>query len=194
MSVEDRRLWLLEGADTLLSAPVAVGRRETFRYGGAVYDWSTPRGERSVLAKRRDPLWTVPAWHYYERAANEGLEVVEMVRGTSYPLADGSRLEVVENNVVRTLDGRFWEVPRGREIVIDDVLFVPPLGTVQRAIPEALGTRALDLGDGYLIHGTNAGNRSSIGSAASHGCIRMHTGDLERLFEMVSEGTPVLIH
>lgn len=194
VSLREHRLWLVEGSDTLLAAPVAIGRRETFRYGGKVYDWRTPRGERSVLSKRLDPVWTVPQWHYYERAANENLELVEMVRGKSYPLADGSRLEARETDVVRVLDGQFWKVPQGREIIIDGVLFVPPMGTAQRRVPDALGTRALDLGEGYLIHGTNPNNRSSIGTAASHGCVRMNTGDLERLFDLVTEGTSVLIY
>jgi hypothetical protein len=194
VSLQDHHLWLIQGGDTLLAAPVAVGRRESFRYGGRVFDWRTPRGERSILSKRLDPVWTVPDWHYYERAANEGLDLVKMVRNVHYPLADGSRLEVRGRNVVRVLGERFWTVPRGREIIIDGVLFVPPFGTVQRQVPGVLGTRALDLGEGYLIHGTNPYNRSSIGTAASHGCIRMHDGDVERLFDLVDVGTPVLIH
>lgn len=55
-----------------------------------------------------------------------------------------------------------------------------------------LGTRALGLSaDGILIHGTP--NDASIGSNASHGCVRMHISDSEQLFTMVDVGTPVLI-
>jgi lipoprotein-anchoring transpeptidase ErfK/SrfK len=55
-----------------------------------------------------------------------------------------------------------------------------------------LGTRAMALNaDGILIHGTP--EDSSIGSNASHGCIRMHMPDAEALFNMVDVGTPVLI-
>lgn len=194
VSLQQHRLWLVEGADTLMEAPVAVGRRENFRYGGRNFDWRTPRGERTVLSKRRDPVWRVPEWHYFERAANEGLQVVQLVRGLQYPLSDGSHLEVRDRSVVRILGDRFWEVPQGREIIIEGTLFVPPMGTIQREVPGALGTRALDLGEGYLIHGTNPHNRSSIGSAASHGCVRMHAADVERLFELVEAGTPVLIY
>jgi lipoprotein-anchoring transpeptidase ErfK/SrfK len=193
VSLDDHRLWLVEGSDTLLAATVAVGRRETFRYAGKVFDWRTPRGERVVTAKRRDPVWRVPDWHYYERVANEGLDLVKIVPGARYPLEDGSHLEVRGRNVVRVLGERFWAVPQGREIIIDGVLYVPPFGTLQREVPEALGTRALYLGDGYLIHGTTPYNRSSIGGAASHGCVRMENDDVERLFEMVNVGTPVLI-
>lgn len=55
-----------------------------------------------------------------------------------------------------------------------------------------LGTRALYLNaSGIRIHGTTA--NSSIGTAASHGCMRMHRWDIEDLFERVPVGTPVLI-
>lgn len=55
-----------------------------------------------------------------------------------------------------------------------------------------LGTRALDLdAPGIRIHGTYADY--SIGTAASHGCIRMHIPQSEELFEIVDVGTPVII-
>lgn len=193
VSLETNRLWLVEGADTLLAAPVAVGRHESFRFRGRTFNWRTPRGERKVLAKRSDPVWTVPDWHYYERAATEHLELVEMVRDMRYPLADGSHLEVRGGDVVRVLGRQYWKVPQGREILIDGVLYMPPPGTAQRRVPGALGTRALDLGEGYLIHGTSPYNQASVGGAASHGCVRMHNADVERLFELVAEGTPVVI-
>jgi lipoprotein-anchoring transpeptidase ErfK/SrfK len=56
-----------------------------------------------------------------------------------------------------------------------------------------LGTRALYLNaPGIRIHGTYS--TSSIGSYASHGCIRMHIPDVEELFEIVGVDTPVLIY
>jgi L,D-transpeptidase ErfK/SrfK len=56
-----------------------------------------------------------------------------------------------------------------------------------------LGTRAMALNaSGILIHGTYASY--SIGSYASHGCIRMLLSDVEALFPQVPTGTPVLVH
>ncbi len=53
-----------------------------------------------------------------------------------------------------------------------------------------LGSRWMGLSvKGYGIHGTNA--PSSIGKAASHGCIRMRKHDVEELFGMVTVGTTV---
>lgn len=193
VSLDEKLLSLVQGADTLMQAKIATGRDDSVHYRGKVYSWRTPVGERRVLAKRRDPVWTVPDWHYYERAAEEGLKLVQMVRDMHYPLADGGRLEVRGRDVVRVQNGQYWIVPQGRELVFDGVLYAPPASTRQRQVPGALGTRALDLGGGILIHGTSSFNRTSIGAAASHGCIRMENGDIERLYELVSEGTPVLI-
>ncbi|MDF9406905.1 MAG: putative L,D-transpeptidase YkuD [Pelotomaculum sp. PtaB.Bin013] len=44
---------------------------------------------------------------------------------------------------------------------------------------------------GYGIHGTD--NEASIGSAASHGCIRMRNDDITRIYELVPLGTRVKI-
>jgi hypothetical protein len=53
-----------------------------------------------------------------------------------------------------------------------------------------LGTRALYLNaPGIRIHGTPASY--SIGSYASHGCVRMLMEDVEELYEIVPIGTPV---
>lgn len=55
-----------------------------------------------------------------------------------------------------------------------------------------LGTRALRLDRGALvIHGTP--QPWTIGHRSSHGCIRMRRPDVERLYELVPERTPVFI-
>ncbi|KAF0207350.1 MAG: ErfK/YbiS/YcfS/YnhG family [Actinobacteria bacterium] len=55
-----------------------------------------------------------------------------------------------------------------------------------------LGTRALNLNaPGIRIHGTS--KNYSIGTAASHGCMRMHMWDVEELYDLVEVGTPVFI-
>ena len=56
------------------------------------------------------------------------------------------------------------------------------------------GTRFLGLNvpwGQFGIHGTN--KPGSIGSNASHGCIRMHVADSEELYEMVNNGAKVVI-
>ena len=56
-----------------------------------------------------------------------------------------------------------------------------------------VGTRWLGLSlKGYGIHGTNM--PSSIGHAASHGCIRMRNREVEELSTMVAVGDPVELY
>jgi lipoprotein-anchoring transpeptidase ErfK/SrfK len=62
--------------------------------------------------------------------------------------------------------------------------------TVQPGPHNPVGSRWMGLSKaGYGIHGTNV--PSSIGKAASHGCIRMAKADVEELFEMVEVGDTV---
>ncbi len=64
---------------------------------------------------------------------------------------------------------------------------------IQPGKTNPLGNRWMGLSKkGYGIHGTNV--PSSIGKAASHGCIRMGKHDVEELFEFVHVGDPVEIH
>ncbi len=55
-----------------------------------------------------------------------------------------------------------------------------------------LKARWMGIANGVGIHGT--GEDWSIGSAASHGCIRMHVADVEDLYPRVPVGTTVIIH
>jgi lipoprotein-anchoring transpeptidase ErfK/SrfK len=54
-----------------------------------------------------------------------------------------------------------------------------------------LKARWMGIANGVGIHGT--GEDGSIGTRASHGCIRMHVGDVVALYKRVPVGTPVLI-
>lgn len=195
VSLQKRKLWLIRGQDTLMTTSVAVGKGQTFSYGGRTFRFQTPRGQRRVLAKEVDPLWTPPEWHYLERAAREGLEPIKLEPGKEYVLGDGTHIEIQGDQVGRVNRyGNFWPFTPGTEIIFDGKIYIPPLNTAQRRIPDALGTRKLDLGNGYLIHGTHVYNADSIGRAVSHGCIRMKNDEVEQLYEMVAVGTPVYIY
>jgi len=55
-----------------------------------------------------------------------------------------------------------------------------------------LGSRWMGLSmKGYGIHGTNV--QSSVGKAASHGCFRMRTRDIEELYSLVQVGDTVTV-
>lgn len=192
ISLQERWLWLVEGSDTIFSAPAAVGMDETFTFRDRTYHFKTPRGRLTVLGKAADPVWVPPDWHYYEIAAEQDLEPVFLKRGQKVRLSDGTTIEVRKEGVGRVNRfGNFWPFTPGTEIIFDGKIFVPPLGTPQRRVPEVLGTHKIDLGDGYLIHGTNTDD--SIGRPVTHGCIRLHNEDVARLFAEVYEGVPVYI-
>ena len=55
---------------------------------------------------------------------------------------------------------------------------VPPPEDPARMTPGELGAFVLNLGDGYLIHGTK--NEAGLGRPASHGCVRLGAEDLDR--------------
>lgn len=51
--------------------------------------------------------------------------------------------------------------------------------------------RWMGIYEGAGIHGTE--ETGSLGSAASHGCVRMAIGDVEELYDLVEVGTPIFI-
>lgn len=66
------------------------------------------------------------------------------------------------------------------------------LGPVPPGSGNPLGTRWIGTSAPAIgLHGTPSSY--SIGTRASHGCIRMYIGDAERIYEMVEVGTPVYI-
>lgn len=194
VSTGDRWLWYVVGADTVLSVPVAVGKSENFEYNGRTFRFETPIGRRRVLKKEESPIWTVPEWHYMEKAASRNLELVRLQATSRVKLADSTFLLVRGQDVGRLNQfGNFWAFTPGTELVFDGKIFMPPITTRQRRVPDALGPYKLDTGNGYLIHGTHLYNSESVGQAVSHGCVRMDNVDLERLYHMVEAGTPVFI-
>jgi hypothetical protein len=195
VSTNERRLRLVSGRDTILDVSAAIGMGRDFVYEGRRFRFETPTGRRRVLAKAENPFWTVPDWHYMEKADARKLELVRLKKGDTVQLKDGSQLIVQDNQVGRLNQfGNFWAFEPGMEIVFDGRIFMPPFGTDQRRVPDALGPYKLELGDGYLIHGTNLFNEDSVGSAVSHGCVRLNNDDLDRLYHLVPAGTPVFIY
>ncbi|HYH78944.1 MAG TPA: L,D-transpeptidase, partial [Longimicrobium sp.] len=192
VSLAERRLWQMNGHDTVFTAPVAVGKGTRLEYGSRAWRFNTPRGVRRVLDKRPNPVWTPPDWHYAEIARDSGWALVPLQRGRPARLRDGGSL-VVRGDRIVYLNGPGGEeiIPADEEIIFDRTMFVPPLDTRNRRIPGELGAYALSMGDGYLLHGTP--HKESIGQAATHGCIRLGDDAIEHLFRTVALGTPVYI-
>jgi hypothetical protein len=189
----ERRLFWVDGVDTLFVAQVAVGSGDTLSYRNHEWEFVTPRGRRVIRSKEESPVWVPPLWHYVRHARNTGRKLAHLQHGRPVALSDGSRLVVRGNQVGRLLPGGGFEPePQGDHIIYDDTVFVPPFGTVNRRITDELGRYKLDLGNAYLIHGTP--HKDSIGEAVTHGCIRLGDEDLEFVYRNVRVGTPVYIY
>ena len=192
VSLDERLLWLLERDDTLRVASVAIGTEERLVHGKHQWVFETPRGARTVKGKAPDPVWTPPLWHYVKEAKRHGVELVVMPASGRVALANGERLEVRDSLVGRWSAAKGWRAwPVNDEIIIGDTLYMPPAGTKNRIQHGQLGAFKLDTGDGYLIHGSR--DASSIGTAATHGCLRLGAADLAFIYARVPVGTPVYI-
>jgi hypothetical protein len=173
VSIADRRVWYIEGEDTLFTAPVAVGSGRTIVMGGKTQRFQTPRGRMSITHKELDPIWVPPDWYYHKVAQAQGLRVVDM------------------SNAPRDALTQRGFAP-GKDPVSDGAIYIPPYGSPQRRYTGILGAAKLELQDGYYFHGTN--NEASIGTAASAGCIRLLRADVLWMYENVPVGTPVFIY
>jgi lipoprotein-anchoring transpeptidase ErfK/SrfK len=80
-----------------------------------------------------------------------------------------------------------WTMPHSDWVAAKDRGKVIPGGTPENP----LKARWLGIYDGAGIHGTDA--ESSIGTAASHGCVRMRIPDVIELYEQVPVGAPIYI-
>jgi lipoprotein-anchoring transpeptidase ErfK/SrfK len=197
VSIEERELWYKKGNEVLFHTQVATGSGKTLVSGAGGKQWKfeTPRGRLTVEAKEENPAWVPPDWHFQEQANKRGLGVMKLERGSAIRAADGSVITVSGAEVVKRYPNGS-EVPLAateeHEIIANGNIIIPPYGTTQRRYLGVLGTRRLELGDGYGIHGTD--HPESIGKAASHGCVRLRNEDIEKLYDMVPVGTPVYIY
>ena len=122
-----QRMLFFADAGRLEASPVAVGRP----------DWQTPTAPFTVITKKQDPTWHVPASILRESAQRGRTQLPVVPPGPGNPL------------------GAFW---------------------IGLSLP------------GIGIHGTTA--PASIYNAATHGCIRLGSADIRRLFTLVDVGIP----
>ena len=196
VSMADHHLWYKQGREVLFEAPVATGSGKEL-VGGSNGNWrfETPRGRLTVKGKDENPAWVPPDWHYVEMAHKKGLGVVHLGAGESIAAGDGVITTRNGEVVKRYSNGTTVSLGagvEGKEIVANGNIVVPPYGTTARRYLGVMGTRRLELGDGYGIHGTD--HPETIGQSVSHGCVRMRNEDIERLYPMVPVGTPVYIY
>ncbi len=91
--------------------------------------------------------------------------------------------------VLRKIKDPVWTTPAWAFIENGDP--VPPPDSPKRQVKGELGKYALDLGGGYMIHGTD--DEDSIGKRVSHGCVRVPSDMLQEIWDATKVGTPVYI-
>jgi hypothetical protein len=193
VSLEDRKLWVVAGVDTVMEAPVAIGTGETLVFGEKNWTFDTPRGIRTIRDKDADPHWIPPEWHYAETAKEYGLKLEKLSLSKATPVSGGRKIMFRDGEAgVMHPDSGFAFLPLEEEIVFDSTLYIPPVGSKNRAVQGELGKYKLDTGGGVLLHGTP--HQSSIGKAATHGCMRLRDEDIEWLYQFVPVGTKLYIY
>lgn len=177
-----------------------LGQDEILLANPAVDRWLPKPGTEILLPNR----------YILPKASRTGLilNVAEM-RLYYFPGPDPRRLPVVITHPVSV--GRMdWETPLGKTSIVNkqkDPEWRPPQSLKDEAIAEGndplpdvvkagpdnpLGRYAMRLGiPGYLIHSTN--KPYGVGMRVTHGCLRMYPEDIERLFDDIPVGTPVLL-
>ncbi|HYC52730.1 MAG TPA: L,D-transpeptidase [Gemmatimonadaceae bacterium] len=193
ISIAKRRLWVLSPAgDTVYSAPAAVGSGRVLQEGAKRWTFETPTGTAVVVAREVAPPWIPPDWHYIEIARTLGLRTEQMRYGTRIALGDTTSLMARGADIgLIGADSSFRILPPDEEIIFGGVLYIPLFGTRNRRVEGTLGPYRLQLSNGIGIHGTPF--RESIGTAATHGCIRLHDADITWLYENIPIGARVII-
>lgn len=171
VALAERQVFYIRGNDTIYRAPVAIGSGETLVINGVTKRFQTPRGKMSITHKELDPVWVPPNWHYVEYARRRGLGIVDMSSASPNALAGH---------------------PAGQVPVRGGKVIIPPWGSPQRQHRGVLGYAKLEMQDGYYFHGTD--NEASVGTAASHGCLRMRRDDIKWMYENIPVGTQVYIY
>ena len=150
------------------------------RLKGALYVLVDAKAGKLYLKKRMKLLWQADC------SVGRG--------GTLSDKATGQRWEFVtprgEFRVLSKAENPFWRKPDWAYVEQGDKN-IPPPDDPSRYVPGELGAYLLNLGDGYLIHGTK--DEADLGRPASHGCVRLGAEALKTLYAAVPVGTRVFI-
>jgi L,D-transpeptidase YbiS len=75
---------------------------------------------------------------------------------------------------------------------IEEGLKPPSARSAERYDEATLGNYALNIGDGYMLHGTLY--QRFLGLPVTHGCVRLGDADLEVIFNTLDKGAKVFIY
>jgi len=92
--------------------------------------------------------------------------------------------------ILRKSTNPVWKKPDWA--FIEDGLPIPSANDPSRWETGTLGAYKLEIGDGYMIHGTIYKRR--MGMSVTHGCIRLLDDDLEAVYKTMEVGSKVYIY
>ena len=189
-------------ADTLpdIARRFNVGYEEIVRANPGVDPWLPGEGRRVVLPTR----FVLP------NAPHEGIVInVAAMRLFYYPAHRKGEPQHVYTHPIG-IGKMGWSTPEGVTHVVShkkDPIWRPSVAlrrdhrddsgedlpaVVMPGPDNPLGKYEFTLGwRSYLIHGTN--KPYGVGLRSSHGCVRLYPEDIEKLYEMVPDGTPVRV-
>ena len=190
---------LMPQGDTLVSSPGSAGvavERDVLRRA-IVRRLVSPDGSDSVRVPVRhvapdvteaDLSTHYPSYILVDRASFTLRLFKDLKLADTYPIAVGQQgletpaglYDIQDKQVDPT-----WHVPESDWAGDLAGKSIPP------GPDNPLKARWMGFNGGAGIHGT--AESDSLGSAASHGCIRMDVGDVEQLYDQVTVGTPVYI-
>jgi L,D-transpeptidase ErfK/SrfK len=187
--------------DTLLDIArrYDIGQKEILLVNKKTDRWLPGEGTKVIIpsrfilpkAPRRGIVLNVPEMRLYQfqQSKNDNPATV-----TTHPVSIG-RMDwttpLGKTRIIQKKENPTWRPPESikkehaeKGEILPDVVPAGP--------DNPLGLFALRLGiPGYLIHSTN--KPFGVGMRVSHGCVRMYPEDIEKLFQHVKVGTPVLI-
>ncbi len=187
--------------DTLLDIArhYGIGQKEILLANKKADRWLPGDGTKVTIpsrfilpkAPRKGIVLNVPEMRLYQfkKSKNGGPATV-----TTHPVSIG-RMDwttpLGKTRIIQKKENPVWRPPESikkehaeKGEILPDVVPAGP--------DNPLGLFALRLGiPGYLIHSTN--KPFGVGMRVSHGCVRMYPEDIEKLFQQVKVGTPVLI-
>lgn len=161
--------------------------------------------EISLLEKKIDKLTTQGPYLIVNTTENEfylydGKELIRKGRcstGKNTRLIDEKRKKEFEfktprgvHKVIHKQKNPVWAKPNWA--FIEEGLPIPPAGHESRFDPYTLGDYKLDIGDGYMVHGTIWKRR--MGLPVTHGCVRLLDEDLEAVYNTLAVGSKVIIY
>jgi L,D-transpeptidase ErfK/SrfK len=154
----------------------------------AALDRKKPRGTYIVIDQTQNRLYVMKDEQVMNEAkcsAGSGMVLQETATGRKWVFDTPRGVFKVQNKVQNPV----WKKP--------DWAFVEegkpiPKNEDDRFDYGVLGSYALYLGNGYMIHGTLYENL--IGRSVTHGCIRLGRNDLKVVWDAAPVGTPVYIY